>query len=426
MISKINNLLGFRSGSSAMRYVALLSLLTFMVFNVQTAQAERTVEVVTGNPECDCGEYEFKIEPVENGTYTDPDTGVEFIISGTRPYFNFEIDGGTACAVIAKGGPNANVYYYDPPVSSDTGLSAPINPATGRPYGLSHVTFCYTPGITRIEANKICTGEQTTTLVDGELKILSSHNLYVENTGNFDVDLFVKETAANLECKLVAIGAAPADIYLPSDPPEYVDIEYNLPAGESVNLTIACIADALNVANSADVLAISEFDEFEDKGNLSDMNDCPFSPDLAFEVKKECDYNRMQQVELDGNLALVVEVCPEITVENTSPDFQTLENVTVYDDLIPALQGGANIGDIEPGQTANVAQRLFDAGFIDFNNLCYQPSTSQSALIDTDEGIKYDTVGAAFFNEVTVTAEGELEGDISTDFPVSVTCPLCP
>ena len=49
-------------------------------------------------------------------------------------------------AIIVKGGPNANVYSDCGTCSSGSGtleLSAPINPRTGRPYGLSNITFCY-------------------------------------------------------------------------------------------------------------------------------------------------------------------------------------------------------------------------------------------------------------------------------------------
>ena len=48
-------------------------------------------------------------------------------------------------AVIVKGGPNANLYVYQPPAESfgDTGLVSPTNPNNNKPYGLSHVEFCY-------------------------------------------------------------------------------------------------------------------------------------------------------------------------------------------------------------------------------------------------------------------------------------------
>ncbi len=45
-------------------------------------------------------------------------------------------------AVIVKGGPNANVYYYNNGQSSDSGLASPVN-ASGNPAGLSNLTICY-------------------------------------------------------------------------------------------------------------------------------------------------------------------------------------------------------------------------------------------------------------------------------------------
>lgn len=51
---------------------------------------------------------------------------------------NFPVD-----AVIVKGGPNANIYSYDPSSTGDTFLTPPINDMTETPYGLSHVDFCY-------------------------------------------------------------------------------------------------------------------------------------------------------------------------------------------------------------------------------------------------------------------------------------------
>jgi hypothetical protein len=46
--------------------------------------------------------------------------------------------------VIIKGGPDldGHVYTYDPERTSGTGLVAPIDEATGKPYGVSHVEFC--------------------------------------------------------------------------------------------------------------------------------------------------------------------------------------------------------------------------------------------------------------------------------------------
>lgn len=48
-------------------------------------------------------------------------------------------------AIIVKGGNEANVYFSgcDECLTEGSGLSAPINPNNGKPYGLSNITFCY-------------------------------------------------------------------------------------------------------------------------------------------------------------------------------------------------------------------------------------------------------------------------------------------
>src|SRR5690606_24713717 len=47
-------------------------------------------------------------------------------------------------AVIVKGGNSANVYVYEPQRTNDAGLAAPPN-ASGKPAGLSNITFCWNP-----------------------------------------------------------------------------------------------------------------------------------------------------------------------------------------------------------------------------------------------------------------------------------------
>ena len=105
-----------------------------VVGSAGTALADHlAVEVVSGNPSCDGG---IKIEPVVDGTYG-PVT-----IDVTGSSFSFSTDGSPVTNVIVKGGPNANLYSYPAPgVTSDSGLTAPINPNNGKPYGLSHLCF---------------------------------------------------------------------------------------------------------------------------------------------------------------------------------------------------------------------------------------------------------------------------------------------
>ena len=115
---------------------------------------------VAGNPSCasiGLG-FGFKIDQSPNGTFTltagtetvltggavsDPNNSVT-ISNSNDTYFDWTSTLGLD-AVIVKGGPNANVYAYDPPseASSDSGLHSPINPNNGTPYAISHIEFCY-------------------------------------------------------------------------------------------------------------------------------------------------------------------------------------------------------------------------------------------------------------------------------------------
>jgi len=100
--------------------------------------------VTPGNPRCadlDSDFVEFKIEPMANGVFTDG-TIVVTIANFNGTHFDFVASEGVH-AVIVKGGPNANVYTYDPPTNADTGLRAPINPNNNRPFSISQASFCY-------------------------------------------------------------------------------------------------------------------------------------------------------------------------------------------------------------------------------------------------------------------------------------------
>ncbi len=99
---------------------------------------------VAGNPSCvDLGYTNgFKVDPPNSGTYYIGTKKVDVTADGV--YFDWTSEIGMD-AVIAKGGPNANVYVYDPPAESfgDTGLVSPINPSNDKPFGLSHIEFCF-------------------------------------------------------------------------------------------------------------------------------------------------------------------------------------------------------------------------------------------------------------------------------------------
>jgi hypothetical protein len=71
--------------------------------------------------------------------------GVEVTTDGTYVTWSITPPAGycvSNVAVIVKGGPNANVYYYNDGQSSDSGLASPLN-SSGNPAGLSNLTICY-------------------------------------------------------------------------------------------------------------------------------------------------------------------------------------------------------------------------------------------------------------------------------------------
>jgi hypothetical protein len=109
-------------------------------------------QVVSGNPDCadvlgtDGFLFEEKLEPVEDATIALSHEGMTgtLVVDVTGSTFDFTFSGDfVAAAVIVKGGPNANFYDYGPDgAAADTGLHAPVNPANGTFYGLSHISFC--------------------------------------------------------------------------------------------------------------------------------------------------------------------------------------------------------------------------------------------------------------------------------------------
>ena len=109
------------------------------------AAASVTPSVVDGNPKCaDYGMNEFKIDSNPNpGTFGDS----AFTVTVTKPTadsIDFSAASPAVSIVLMKGGDNANLYDYRPtPVAADTGLTTPMNSNSGKPYGISHISFCY-------------------------------------------------------------------------------------------------------------------------------------------------------------------------------------------------------------------------------------------------------------------------------------------
>ena len=139
-----------------------------------TAQQQPTpsTSVVEGNPTCGAlapagtSWIELKVEPVEDGTFTDGMLTVTIDVRDTPggPVFDWTSNIGVD-AVFVKGGPiGGTLYLYDPPAEStgDTGLHSPVNPQNGKFSGLSHLSFCYD----KDQATTTTTAEETTTTVE--------------------------------------------------------------------------------------------------------------------------------------------------------------------------------------------------------------------------------------------------------------------
>lgn len=104
-------------------------------------------EVLAGNPKCPDQFFELKIDPPANGTYT----GVFGLLHVTVAFTDEEkepklVDWESNLGidqVIVKGGDWANLYEYEPEGTDDANLHTPVNPESGKYYGISFVTFCY-------------------------------------------------------------------------------------------------------------------------------------------------------------------------------------------------------------------------------------------------------------------------------------------
>jgi hypothetical protein len=132
------------------------------------------VTFVSGNPTCaglvtgESGEFRLDAKDFgEDGTYGDANFSVfiDFTYDDSEAVsFNFSAADPPVMAVFVKtgavtpGNPGGNLYEYDPPTTSDTGLVAP----GGK--GISHISFCYViQGTTTTTAPTTTTTAPTTT-----------------------------------------------------------------------------------------------------------------------------------------------------------------------------------------------------------------------------------------------------------------------
>jgi len=238
--------------------------------------------LVEGNPSCTDLEYGFgfKIDPPNPGTYSIGSLGtVTFTSDGT--YFDWTSTVGVD-AVIVKGGPNSNVYVYDPPAEAffDTGLHSPINPNDRRPFELtpelSHIEFCFDYNL---DVSKTAETSVRNTYFWTIQKSVSpdTWNLFAGDSGTSEYTVEVTkgdvdETDWAVSGTITIENNTPLDATIESvtdllsiDGPVTVDcgvgFPYVLASGGSLECTYhANLSDALDQTNTATVLTSGSVD----------------------------------------------------------------------------------------------------------------------------------------------------------------------
>jgi uncharacterized repeat protein (TIGR01451 family) len=143
---------GTYGSAKALLLVVLVSVLMVMAGSYRSDVSATHVEPISvaGNPTCSAliaDSIELKVEPVVDGIYTDGilQVTVDVIDTANGPIFDWSSNIFVA-GVFVKGGPGGNLYDYGiPGATSDNGLHAPVNPANGKFFGLSHISFCWVP-----------------------------------------------------------------------------------------------------------------------------------------------------------------------------------------------------------------------------------------------------------------------------------------
>ena len=155
--------------------------------------------------------FELKVEPVVDGQYSDGFLTVTIDVRDTDsgPVFDWSSNIGVD-AVFVKGGPNGNLYQYDPPgpeETSDTGLHAPVNSANDKFFGLSHISFCYDV-VPSVRVDK--SGDELSKVGDDV-----TYDFVIENDGDTPITLLsvsdtllgnLTQTAINNGCEELDTG----------------------------------------------------------------------------------------------------------------------------------------------------------------------------------------------------------------------------
>ena len=136
------------------------------------------------------GTLEFRVEGPGSFPYNNGQLFVTILkyadTNGYGEVFDWQVTaGGAVTLVLVKGGPNANAFVYPAPDLGDTGLHAPVNPKNQKYYGLSHISFCYSPAAS-IHGTKLEDRNGNGNIAEDSAHHLKdwSINLYADANGN--------------------------------------------------------------------------------------------------------------------------------------------------------------------------------------------------------------------------------------------------
>jgi hypothetical protein len=143
-----------RIGFSTLVVGTALAVLASLLLVLPAGAASVDPLFVEGNPKCsgeagpnqpslgmDGGVSIDVLDLVAN--FDDGSFSVDLVFDAEAGTLSFSDASEPVAAVIMKGGPNANVYLYNPAVTADDDLVTPTNPNNDKAYGISHVDFCF-------------------------------------------------------------------------------------------------------------------------------------------------------------------------------------------------------------------------------------------------------------------------------------------
>ena len=123
-------------------YVSVLASMSTFPVDGENNGGNITCDEVSATVDC---EFEYSSGRINYEDFPEGGTTGPITWTTDGKYVSWTSTVPVKIAIIVKGGNDANVYFEgcDQCVTEGSGLSAPVNPNNGKPYGLSNITFCY-------------------------------------------------------------------------------------------------------------------------------------------------------------------------------------------------------------------------------------------------------------------------------------------